>query len=235
MIREVAGSSIPDHVVTKLYRKTYEDFVQHIDGIDNGLSVCQEPDTINYKIETHLPARVARLNPAWNEESSPEQLNSRFSKAMDMVSREFIDFVTALTDSWWPARQMVEEAWESRTTYDKSGEVVVLTHYCPWIAHLFDLEEEHGVQNSTKYVLYQDNKGAWRIHAVPDKVGSFQSRLPLPEKWCGLRDSVLSEAIGIPGSIFVHSNGFIGGNETLEGALKMARGALALSRDPATC
>jgi uncharacterized UPF0160 family protein len=33
---------------------------------------------------------------------------------------------------------------------------------------------------------------------------------------------------GIPGCIFVHANGFIGGNKTKEGALAMARAALAI-------
>ena len=33
---------------------------------------------------------------------------------------------------------------------------------------------------------------------------------------------------GIPGCVFVHASGFIGGNATLEGALEMARKALTL-------
>jgi uncharacterized UPF0160 family protein len=34
--------------------------------------------------------------------------------------------------------------------------------------------------------------------------------------------------IGIPGSIFIHANGFIGGHQTKEGALEMAIKAIAL-------
>lgn len=54
----------------------------------------------------------------------------------------------------------------------------------------------------------------------------FESRRPLPLPWRGLRDDELSEKSGIPGCVFVHMGGFIGGNQTYDGALAMARTAL---------
>jgi uncharacterized UPF0160 family protein len=60
-------------------------------------------------------------------------------------------------------------------------------------------------------------------------LGSFQSRTPLPAEWRGVRDEILSDVTGIPGCVFVHANGFIGGNETFEGALEMARVALQMA------
>ena len=47
-------------------------------------------------------------------------------------------------------------------------------------------------------------------------------RLPLHEEWRGVRDEDLSSVSGIPGCVFVHTSGFIGGNKTLEGAMTMA-------------
>ena len=41
-----------------------------------------------------------------------------------------------------------------------------------------------------------------------------------------MRDEELSKLSGIPGCIFVHAGGFIGGNETYEGVLEMARRTL---------
>ena len=46
--------------------------------------------------------------------------------------------------------------------------------------------------------------------------------MSLLEEWRGLRDQELSEVSGIPGCVFVHANGFIGGNSTLDGVLSMA-------------
>lgn len=66
------------------------------------------------------------------------------------------------------------------------------------------------------------------MQAVAAAPGSFQSRRPLPTPWRGLRDEELSAAAGIPGCVFVHSSGFIGGNATLEGAVEMAKKALTL-------
>lgn len=72
------------------------------------------------------------------------------------------------------------------------------------------------------YALYEDTGGSWRIQAVPVDPNSFASRKKLPTDWCGLRDEQLSEKTGIPGGIFIHASGFIGGHATREGAIKMA-------------
>jgi len=60
--------------------------------------------------------------------------------------------------------------------------------------------------------------------------GSFTCRKPFPEGWRGLAGAELSSACGVPGSVFVHAGGFIGGNETREGALRMAQASLAETR-----
>jgi len=66
----------------------------------------------------------------------------------------------------------------------------------------------------------------FRVQAI-SVPGSFESRKPLPAAWRGVRDDALSELSGIPGCVFVHASGFIGGNATYEGALEMAKRGLA--------
>lgn len=78
------------------------------------------------------------------------------------------------------------------------------------------------------YVVYPDESGKWRVQSVPEDPDSFVSRKPLPEPWRGIRDAELSKLSGIDGCIFVHQSGFIGGNATKDGALKMAHKALQL-------
>jgi uncharacterized UPF0160 family protein len=53
--------------------------------------------------------------------------------------------------------------------------------------------------------------------------------LPLPESWRGIREKELDAISGIPGCIFVHMSGFIGGNRTRDGALHMAVKALQMA------
>ena len=64
------------------------------------------------------------------------------------------------------------------------------------------------------------------MRAVSAAKGSFETRRPLREEWRGVRDEELSRVSGVDGCIFVHASGFIGGNKTFEGALKMAQLAL---------
>lgn len=58
------------------------------------------------------------------------------------------------------------------------------------------------------------------------------------EEWHGIRDEALSTLSGIKGCIFVHASGFIGGNETREGALSMAKKTLkhrdSIANNPAS-
>ena len=77
----------------------------------------------------------------------------------------------------------------------------------------------------------QDEKQNWRIQAVSVSPGSFENRLSLPAAWQGLRDEELSKESGIPGGIFVHASGFIGGNKTHEGIRAMANAAVEQSAD----
>lgn len=42
------------------------------------------------------------------------------------------------------------------------------------------------------------------------------------KNWRGERDEQLQQISGVEGAIFCHSTGFIGGNKTMEGSLKMA-------------
>ncbi len=113
---------------------------------------------------------------------------------------------------------------------DPSGSILVLDYPFPWREHLFDIEKEQKeiLGDTIKYVLYPDSNKTWRIQAVPLNNKSFDNRLSLPKQWQGLRDDELSTKSGIPGCIFIHASGFIGGNATYDGALTMARRSLEL-------
>lgn len=96
---------------------------------------------------------------------------------------------------------------------------------------MFDIEREEKdkLGETIKLVLYPDTNDNWRIQAVPLNEFSYSNRLPLPEEWRGLRDEELSAKSGIEKCVFVHASGFIGGNQTYEGALAMARRTLQMA------
>jgi len=207
--------------------KTYDSLIRELDALDNGVQVADEP---RYRFVTHLGARIGRLNPSWQEESSPAAENSRFKEALLVAAKELCDIVCGYATHWLPARTLVDEALSNRRKVHESGEIMLLSRYCPWQDHLFDLEEEEEAHRTplVKYVLFQDSRGSWRVQAAPAARGSFDLRLRMPAAWCGLRDDELSKASGIEGCIFVHANGFIGGNSTETGAREMAIKALTM-------
>ncbi|XP_062975755.1 MYG1 exonuclease isoform X2 [Elgaria multicarinata webbii] len=218
------GLTEDDPVVRVLHDKLYENFVEEIDAIDNGISQWDgEP---RYAMTTNVSARVAYLNPRWNDKD--QDTEAGFQKAMELVGNEFLDRLDYYYRAWLPARTLVEEAIQQRFEVDPSGEILVLAQGgCPWKEHLFSLEQEMDVKTPLKFILYTDQGGQWRVQSVPAGLRTFQNRLSLLEEWCGLRDEELSEVSGIPGCVFVHSSGFIGGNHSKEGALEMAQKTLA--------
>ncbi|XP_037107966.1 UPF0160 protein MYG1, mitochondrial [Syngnathus acus] len=206
-----------------LFDKLYENFVEEVDAIDNGISQCD--GETRYAISSTLSARVGHLNPRWNSKS--QDTEEGFKKALALVGDEFLDRLDFYITSWLPARQVVEKAVNERYKVDPSGQVMEFSQGgCPWKEHLFALEKELQVETPIKYVLYSDQNGHWRVQCVPAGLNTFQSRLPLLEEWRGIRDDELSKLSGIEGCIFVHASGFIGGNKTREGALEMTRRTL---------
>ncbi|XP_021888154.1 UPF0160 protein isoform X1 [Carica papaya] len=183
-----------------------------------------------YVNNTHLSSRVGRLNLDWIEpDQSAEKENEAFQRAMALAGSEFLDSLRYHARSWLPARSIVMECLAARYDLDPSGEIMVLTKFCPWKLHLFELEQEMKLEPPIKYVLYQDDRSRqWRVQAVAVSPDRFESRKALPAQWNGLRDDDLSKESGIPGCVFVHMSGFVGGNRNYEGALAMAKTALKL-------
>ncbi|KAF8321993.1 metal-dependent protein hydrolase [Cantharellus anzutake] len=229
IIAERFSYSVQDPIVEVLYLKLYKDFIEAIDGVDNGVN--QYPTDVKplYKNNTDLSRRVGYLNPAWNEKVDVEGVDTRFEKASLLTGTEFLDRLDYYAKAWSPARKLVEEAFSGRTEIHASGKIILFEQFAPWKEHLFDLEEDQSLSPADKpyYVIYPDEiAGSWRVQAVPVAPGSFDSRKALPEKWRGLRDEKLSEVTGIRGCLFVHASGFIGGNRTKEGAIELAIKAL---------
>eukprot|EP01125_Pyxidicula_operculata_P003753 TRINITY_DN1502_c0_g1_i4.p1 TRINITY_DN1502_c0_g1~~TRINITY_DN1502_c0_g1_i4.p1 ORF type:complete len:277 (+),score=53.88 TRINITY_DN1502_c0_g1_i4:21-851(+) len=140
-----------------IYYKLYSNFVESLDGIDNGVSQFDTDTKPSYKINTHVSARVGRLNPHWNAES--QETDGPFRKAVALIGQEFMEILDQYTKSWLPARSIVEQAVKEANTVDSSGEIIVLPRFCPWKSHLYDIEEERGEVGKYKFAIF--NSGDW--------------------------------------------------------------------------
>ncbi|KAK0388269.1 hypothetical protein NLU13_4514 [Sarocladium strictum] len=227
--------------VTLLHNKIYESFIEALDAHDNGISVYDPKAIAAAGLEKRfsdggfgLGALVGRLNPNWNDpkpedkDEAQKAEDEKFLKASARIGEEFEADLTYYAGSWLPARAVVEEAFSKRHEHDSEGRILVFDgSSVPWKDHLYNLEDG---KPSVLYVLYAEGSGPgskWRIQCVPESKDSFVSRKPLPEAWRGFRDQELDGIAGVEGCVFVHAAGFIGGNKTFEGAMQMAKKALA--------
>ncbi|KAJ6610020.1 metal-dependent protein hydrolase [Mycena sp. CBHHK59/15] len=220
-----------DPKIMTLWLKLYREFIEAIDGIDNGVSQYPSDIKPKYKSRTDLSSRVAGLNPRWNQPSIADVLDAQFAKASLLTGEEFLAKLSFYAEAWLPARDLLIDSINSSKQVDPTGKIILLEQFLPWKEHLFDLEAEWATPESDKaiYVVYPDESGgSWRIQAVPVSSESFESRKALPEAWRGLRDNTLSAASGIEGGVFVHASGFIGGNKTKDGAMRVAKAALEM-------
>ncbi|KAI0842697.1 metal-dependent protein hydrolase [Hypoxylon sp. FL0890] len=228
-----------------LWNKLYESFIEALDAHDNGIS-AYDPEALKQAgIEKRfsnggftLGAMVGRLNPNWNDPtpSDPAEAqvaeDTKFVAASTRIGEEFSRDLDYYAKAWLPARAIVQEAYSKRLQFDPEGRIMVLEGQAvPWKDHLYTLEEQEGnTDKKVLYVLYPEKPvpdAKWRIQAVPVSKDSFESRKALPEPWRGARDEQLDEVSGVPGGVFVHASGFIGGNKTFEGAKALAEKACA--------
>lgn len=162
IVRTLLGPETDDATVAKLVQRTYDNFVQELDAIDNGVEVAEGP--LRYRVGTGLSSRVGRLNPAWNEDCSAAVQNARFRDAVALAGGEFVGTVLGFKNYWLPARDIVRRGLEGATGIHPSGAIVVMAPFCPWKDHLFELEGE-GLAPAGRafYALFQDTSGASRL------------------------------------------------------------------------
>ncbi|KAL0394624.1 UNVERIFIED_CONTAM: hypothetical protein Slati_4428600 [Sesamum latifolium] len=195
-----------------------------IDAIDNGINQFDTDQPPRYMNNTHLSSRVGKLNLDWiDPDQSPEKENEAFERAMVLAGSEFLDWKLHLFE--------LEEEMKI------SPPIKYVLYQNPFdgsrlraaiICNSRDLNVGPTCSFSCLGNDWDDRSKSWRVQAVGIAPDRFECRKALPAQWRGLRDDELSKETGIPGGVFVHMSGFIGGNQTYDGALAMAKAALKL-------
>ncbi|CAK7245040.1 MAG: hypothetical protein STHCBS139747_006606 [Sporothrix thermara] len=247
--QKAAGEPVVDAATVEadvdlLYNKLYAGFIEALDAHDNGIDPYDPAELAAAnggagiaKRYTDggftLGAMVGRYNAQWNDvDQDQASEDARFLKASARIGEEFDRELQYLVGGWLPARSLVKAAFDARAEFDGEGRLLIFRNQsCPWKDHLYTLEGEANDDKKVLYVLYPDKEERWRVQCVPAAKDSFVSRKPLPEAWRGHRDDALDKILDgavVPGAVFIHASGFIGGHRTFEGALQMAKKALEL-------
>lgn len=209
------GQPVTPEVAGRIAADADASLVRYLDLVDNGAADVA-PGIFG------LSSQVSLLNSTWLEEQALDadavarlQLE-RFREAMAIVDRTLRRFVLR-------AIGQVLAAETVRTSGRLlNGRVLLLADGgMPWTRVV--LQEMPDVL----LVIYPETgRTQHQIRTVPAAEGSFASRMDLPSEWAGLRDEELASVTGVPDAVFCHSNLFIAGARSLEGALRMADLAL---------
>lgn len=82
-------------------------------------------------------------------------------------------------------------------------------------------------------ISYSITETRYMLHTVPATAETFEARRDLPAAWAGLQGAELASASGVADAVFCHNGRFIAAALSFDGALQMARLALAEAQDEA--
>ena len=192
-----------------------EKLVKRIDEIDNGVSATGPVvhDSLN------LAALVGDFNPVWDDPagSGPTAGDDAFRAASAFAETVLRHRVEGLR-----ARHAADSIVLAAYKRAEDPRILVLDQGMPWKGAVFT----HDLP--VIYAVSPASNGNWMVDTMPPEPGSFAQRLPLPEAWAGLQGADLAAASGVADAVFVHLRRFVGAAATRQGAVAMARLALAM-------
>jgi uncharacterized UPF0160 family protein len=187
--------------------------VRRIDEIDNGVAADGpvKRDTLG------LARLVEDCNPAWDDPAAegPTAGDVAFAEAAAMVELVLRRRVESLR-----ARYAAESEILAAYAQGADQRVLVLARGMPWKHVVFS----HDLP--VLFTISPASNGNWMLDTVPPEPGSFEQRLPLPERWAGLQNEALAAETGVADAVFVHLRRFVAAAKTLDGALALARLAM---------
>ena len=198
------------------------DLVQYLDMSDTG-AARNAPGGYG------LSAVISGFNSNWMDEeragnaAAMEEVRQRqFRRAMEFTTDILINQVKYRVGSMLAAEQVrqAERLEDGKVLFLKNGAL-------PWAAI---------VRNEMPKVLFvishDRTEQRYMLNTVPATIDTFEARCDLPAAWAGLRNAELAAVTGVPDAVFCHNGLFIAAAVSFEGALAMARQALAASGRP---
>jgi uncharacterized UPF0160 family protein len=186
--------------------------VRRIDELDNGVAADGGRDTLG------LATLIGDFNPTWDDPagSGPTAGDAAFQEAADFAAGVLRRRVEEMR-----ARRAAEASVLAAHAAGDDPRLLVLERGMPWKGVVF----AHGLP--VLFTVSPASNGNWMVDTMPPEPGSFGQRLPLPEAWAGLDAAALAERSGVADAVFVHLRRFVGAARSREGAVALARLAMA--------
>ncbi|MBI2096365.1 MAG: MYG1 family protein [Candidatus Taylorbacteria bacterium] len=189
-----------------------ERLVQPIDCFDNGFKGVLPllPGVYPYRIEEV----VCTFHPTWKENKA--DTDGIFLEVLILAQRIIEREITRAMHRLEAEGQVVGAYGES---IDK---------------RLIVLDEEYPFQEVlTRYpepifVVHPDKiNDTWNVRAVRERPREYGNRKDFPKEWAGMREMELARVSGVNDAIFCHNKLFLAAAKSKEGAIKLAKLALA--------
>lgn len=133
---------------------------------------------------------ISTFNPNWDE---PEMGNRYFAEAVEFSKRIITNEINR-SASVTRGKLIVEKAIR-----ESENQVVVLPVFCPWQGAV--------CATDALVIVFPSQRGGWNIQMVPEKPGSFDTRIKVPDSWKG--KSGADAESECPGMSFCHPSGFL--------------------------
>ena len=135
--------------------------ILEIDAIDNGVD---QADGLKYSLRSNLSARVGKYNSPWNAPADAQySQHAQFKRAMKMTEQAFVHELYGKVMIIMPAQALVQQAWDNKDAFHKSGQFLWFEKSCPWKEHLYRLERDLQMEELIKFAFYKDGRGMYRI------------------------------------------------------------------------
>ena len=180
--------------------------IQGIDAIDNYVM-----PPVDYPAQPmSISKAISNFNPTWN---SDENVNEAFVRAVRFAETIFDNMVKS-AEARVEAQDIISAAIENSCNH-----IMVLEPFAPWFEFLYSSTNPKAQE--IDFVVYPSNRGGYNWECVSKEYGGREYRKSVPKKWHGCNAEELRKITGIETAKFCHSDGFVGGAETFEDAIKM--------------
>ena len=211
---------IEDEFLYEVWDRVDRSLIKGIDASDNGITVDEKNGVFSLRLI------ISMFNRLWDEQKETDEETDKatdeaFLEACaiaDQVFRRTVDYIA----SELRGERIIKMAMEKA-----DGKVIVLDKYVPWKRCVCSEDQDEKFW----YIVFPTIRKGYNVQCVPNEPDSNIMRHGLPESWRGLSVEELRQVTGVSDALFVHPTGYIGGAQSLEGALLMAEKAVNYKKD----
>jgi uncharacterized UPF0160 family protein len=193
------------------------DLVQYLDMSDTG-AAKNAPGSYG------LSAVISGFNPSWIDEQASGDVAvaeefrlEQFRRAMGFMQ----DIITNAVKYRVGGLLAVDQVRQSEVL--EEGRLLLLKNSAlPWSSLV-----RNEMPKALFVISHNITEQRYMLHTVPATADTFEARKDLPAAWAGLQGAELAAVTGVPDAGFCHNKLFIASAKSFDGALKMARLALA--------